>query len=460
MQGVMGLAWLLTMGAPRAVFARLVLAYGGALLLFLPWLPTAFAQVTQWGSTGAPIPLGDALTVVTGYLLTGVTYPVTGVSTAAMLLVVLGLVPRAGKRPFDRQAVWALALPVVWIAVTLAGFLALELFREANLKFLLPLQLAAAVWMGRGAWVLWHLPVSRPQAWARRMPKLAALAMGAAVMFGGWGGLDALYTAPEYQRDDYRSIVRDIAAEGGAQAGVILNGPGQSEVFGYHMRREGAAFAVYPLPVGMTPDPEATQRAVGDILTSHARVYGVFWGTDERDPQRLVERALAEGAYPVDERWVGRVRLARYVTGSAEAVIPLPEDVTFGGQIGLSGARLSASDIAAGDVLQVELDWVRVAEVPLPVVVTVQLLDAEGRVVAQRDAQPLNGFAPFASLAIWQAQTDRHALMIPNDLPAAQYRLIVALYTPDHAMMRLPVGGVDALTLTELSVSARQGGEE
>lgn len=460
---VMGLAWLVWVAPSnvrynvRGTFLRLTAGYSAALVLFLPWLPTALNQVTSWGSTGDPIPASEAIPVALGYLIKGNTYTVTGISVAAVLLLALGLLPTIGTRRADRRTLWALALPPLWVILTLGGFLALELFRPANLKFLLPAQIGMALWLGRGAWALWKLNIPRQSRAAQLAPKFAALASAALLVLGGWGGLDALYNAPEFRRDDYRGIVREILADGGAGSAVILNGPGQREVFEYNAARQNVDFTVYPLPVGMTPDRAATEQAIADILAAHPRVYGVFWGTDERDPQRIVETALAARAYPLDDRWFGSVRLVRYVSPDDSAsTTPLDgAEFTFdGGDITLHGYRLGGTALAPGGVLTLDLDWSTDAPIPVPLVVTVQLLDADGRLVTQRDSQPANATAPAQTWTPGQRITDRHALVIPNDLAPAQYRLIVALYTPGDTFSRLPVGGSDALTLTELSVSA------
>src|SRR5690606_16860905 len=143
----------------------------------------------------------------------------------------------------------------------------------------------------------------------------------------------------------------------------------------------------------MTPDRAATEQAIADVLAAHPRVYGVFWGTDERDPQRIVETALAASTYPLDDRWFGSVRLVRYVSpDDSAASTPLDgAEFTFdGGTVTLHSYRLSDRSPAPGDVLTLDLDWSTDAPIPIPLVVTVQLLDSDGRLIAQRDSQPAN----------------------------------------------------------------------
>ena len=58
-----------------------------------------------------------------------------------------------------------------------------------------------------------------------------------------------------------------------------------------------------------------------------------------------------------------------------------------------------------------------------------QLLDANGQVVAQRDRWPGDGLFPTAALQAGQVITDN--LAIPLDVPPGQYRLIAGLYRGD-----------------------------
>lgn len=494
-QAAFGLLWLvgslIGRRATRPVITAVALAYGAALLLYLPWLPTALRQVTQWGSTGEPVSAGDALPVALGWLTVGPTFAVTGVPVALVLLMALGLyhlkAPLRHERrrlralrsthahlsrnakslailtvageAAPRKAVvlpraLALTLPPLWVGVTLGGFLALGLFREANLKFLLPAQIAVALWIGRGAWVLWHLPLKHTRRWTPFVTRVTAVLMVAAIVFSARNGLAALHDNPEFQRDDYKSIAQAIEADGQPDAAVILNAPGQIEVFEYYGRRYGPGWTLVPLPIGLTVDAAATEAALESLLSTHKRIYAVLWGTDERDPEHLVEGILNTRAYPIDENWYGSVRLARYVT-PGELGDSTPSGALFGfpgGTLELVDYALSTTTLTAGGSLEIALNW-RVDVPPtLDYKVTVQLLDQDGTLIVQRDAEPVGYQRPTSTWAPDEIIHDRHALLIPNALPAPQYRLIVGVYASVSPSERLPVAGNGALTLAEFNL--------
>ena len=122
----------------------------------------------------------------------------------------------------------ALALLALYLIVPTAGLLAFSSSRPlSDPKQLLILAPAFLLWLGAGA-----AAFGRALAWGREPWSgvvTAGLALAAAATF--WGPLQALYFDPSLARDDYRGLVSLIEAQSGPQDGVILNAPGQAEVF-------------------------------------------------------------------------------------------------------------------------------------------------------------------------------------------------------------------------------------
>jgi uncharacterized membrane protein len=152
-QGIVFVAWHIRARNGR-MFGIYVVANLLTIALYLLWLPTAWAQLTTWPNTGDPTPLNTALSMIAGWFTLGITYSANDSSwvAIALLLVAFGL----RVRQKNANAV-GLALAATWAVLPVSIFLILGLFREANLKFLLPSQIAVALLMGRGIWVLWTL---------------------------------------------------------------------------------------------------------------------------------------------------------------------------------------------------------------------------------------------------------------------------------------------------------------
>jgi mannosyltransferase len=447
-QGVLFMVWVLTpskfseqssnKGLKPLVWWidwRFVVAYILAnlltIVLYAAWLPNALRQIAIWPSTGTPIPLEEALPVVIGWLTFGITYELGGATIAVTFFLLFGLL--SFPQQDGRRTWWWMLLPVVWIIVTLGGFLVLELFREANLKFLLPAQIAYALWLGRGVWILWRLKTRRTSAIFRYAPKAAAVMGTLALVLGLWSGLDPLYHAPQFQRDDYRAMVDLIETR--PNAAVILNAPGQEEVFRYYVRER---VDVYPLPRSINPDNAATEAEVRQIIADYSYIYTLLWGTNERDPDNIVENTLNNAAYQIDDVWYGDVRLVRYAT-PAQMGETVEVGVRFGDHITLESYALSDSSIKAGNALQIRLDWTTDAPLDKRYKVFVQLLNPDGTLASQRDGEPVSGLRPTTSWTPGEIIYDNHAVIITHGLTETHYTLIVGLYNPDNPLERLLV---------------------
>jgi hypothetical protein len=446
-QGVLVLARLIQLRTQRPALVKLTgwfaLTAGVTALLFLPLAPTALAQVTGWPSTGEPVPPGEALRAITLWLTYGVTAQTATLAIPVMVLV-FGLLDADGRA----NSRWRALVPVLWVLVPVSAFLLLGLYRPQNLKFLIASEIGLALWLARGLWMLWGLqPVRRRGGSPRALLAAArAAAAGAFVWMIATMALNvpALYTDPALQRADYRAIAAEIRARERPGDAIILDAPNQAEVFGYYYDGETPIFL---LPPGLGGNDAETRAAVEAVLADFERVWAVFWGEAERDPNRVVETTLDAGAFEAGDRWLGDVRLAHYVM-PAPLREPCPAGAQFGEHITLAGCRLNSRTFAAGDALQLQLEWLTDAPLLERYKVFVQLLDASGVLVTQRDSEPVGGLGLTTTWQPGEPVTDNHALFLPADLPPGDYRLIIGLYALDAPNARLPVSaGGDYLDL-------------
>ncbi|MDQ7028817.1 MAG: glycosyltransferase family 39 protein [Ardenticatenia bacterium] len=115
-----------------------------------------------------------------------------------------------------------------------------------------------------------------------------------------------------------------------------------------------------------------------------------------------------------------------------------PRHERLGEQIALRGLDLPRTTWRPGEYLQVTLYWEALAPVADNYTVFVQVLNAEGKLVAQHDIEPANGTFPTST---WEAGTlvpDEHQLLLPENLPAGTYTLIAGMYAYP-SLQRLPV---------------------
>ncbi|HEX2172754.1 MAG TPA: hypothetical protein VHL09_09955, partial [Dehalococcoidia bacterium] len=128
----------------------------------------------------------------------------------------------------------------------------------------------------------------------------------------------------------------------------------------------------------------------------------------------------------------------RLLTASFEHTV----GVNFGGAIELAGFDLTGAEpvaagpngavarLPAGRTLGVRLVWLGRAPLSRAHAVFVQLLDPDGRLVAQHDAPPAAGTRPVTGIIPGEYVPDDHPLPGSAHLAPGAYTLIAGLYDP------------------------------
>jgi mannosyltransferase len=428
---------------PRSVL-KWLLAVFAAVMLYLPWLPIFLERLSGSGRGLVRGPLVDYLAAGGQWLLVGTTYDgsLMGVLFLAALLLLLPLVwpPRSAK---PVMAAWS--LPLLLVAVPLLFLFGGGLVRAAYFKFLLPAvpPLCAGLALG------WQRAygAGRP-----RLLSLAGLFLVLLLLGGNSLALANLYYNPAYARADYRALASRIATERHPAAAVILNAPNQWEVFTYY-HREGAP--VYPLP-RTHPDPAVIDAELREITARHRRLYAIFWGEAERDPERLVERWLDSHTFKAADEWAGDVRFVVYaVPQEPVREMATATEVLFGDQVLLNGFTLVPERAYPGDIVQVALYWQALKPLEQRYKVFLHLVDGYGRLLAQRDSEPGGGLKLTTIWEPGETVVDQHGVLIPVDAPHGRYALLLGLYDmvdPAARLLLTSGGSGDAFHLGTIEV--------
>jgi hypothetical protein len=400
-------------------------------------------------------------------LAVGITLPVEDATVALVgtgLLLALGLWPNldisttapdnpAGRAQGDRARWFGVASMAIYLVLPIALIFAFDLYKPAWLKFLVVVLPSFHILSARGVNHLALLVAygTRNTQHVVRISRsvfrvLVLIVLSAVLAISLLPSLRNLYIDPSYARDDYRQIASDIAAVERPGDGIILNAPNQWEVFTYYYPDED----VHPAPY--RPGKDEVAAFLTPLVQRTQRLFVLYWGDAESDPQRLIETWLAANTYKAGDRWYGRVRLATY------GVAPLPQepasihDARFGEHITLHGHTLAGDEFAPGDILPVTLFWDTQATIVERYKVTVQLLDAAGQLVAQRDSEPGDGLMPTTIWEPGRVMADRYGVLLPTDLPPGRYTLIAGLYLVTNGE-RLPIsGGGDHVVLGDIEV--------
>ena len=264
--------------------------------------------------------------------------------------------------------------------------------------------------------------------------------------------LQHLYDDPAYRRDDYRSIAALIRAEGRPGDAVLLDAPNQWEVFTYYYREaQGDDLPVYPAPY--RPTEAEAERWVDDIVAAHSggRLFVLYWGDTESDPERTIERTLARTAFKAGEVWITSVRLAHYAAAPAAEAPNTTSDVTLGAAIRLTGYDVPTDSWRPGDIVPITLFW-SVDQTPTePLKVFIHLVDAQGALVAQTDMEPQAGFLPTTAWQQAEIVVDRYGILLPSNLPPGTYMLRAGMYRFSGERLPVDVEGVPAGDYVDLA---------
>ncbi len=439
-----------TIWAELGTWAVIMMAVG---LFYLPWLPIFLRQAG--GRSISRLPFSQFILESFTWLTYGATIELNDVmvplfSYALLLLVGIVLAWTVNRRGISFAATLLFCLVMPLALMWLAGAT-----RPAFYKFMLVVAPALCLLVGIGGWRAWKRPTSQGsnRSWLIQIQRTLVIILAGLIAVGSAYSLANMYFNPVYARVDYRGIAAQIAAEDHPKAAIVLNAANQWEVFTYY-HTEGAP--VFPIPTTY-PEPAAIDAELTQIAEQFNRIYALFWGETERDPQRLVERWLDAHAFKARDEWVGDVRFVTYAL-PAEPIDEMATSSTtqFGDSVVLQGYTLYADKVAPGEILQLALFWQARESLGQRYKVFLHLVNDKGEIVAQRDSEPGGGLVLTSTWQPGETIVDNHGVLIPVGTPPGTYTLLVGLYDVADPTARLPIetdsGEIDALPLSAITV--------
>lgn len=137
------------------------------------------------------------------------------------------------------------------------------------------------------------------------------------------------------------------------------------------------------------------------------------------------------------------VQLLERAAGAAPSAARYPTSFAFGSAIRLAGFDIEPpieAGVASSQSLLVTLLWQADGQPDRFYTVFAQLLDSDGRLVAQHDGPPAEGRNPTSGWLPGDSVADEHHIELPRGLPSGEYRLIVGLYDQRGERLSLPNG--------------------
>lgn len=232
----------------RELFRDVLLGFGGAFLLYLPWLPTALYQVKHTAAPWAQGPTWRAAQQIPQTIAGGrYEWPITAV-VAIVGLVVAWRVRRRGERAAE--------------SVGTRGFLSVGDDRAGWITFALLATMVALAWIGGKASGVW-------------VPRYFAIFVGPFLIWLGWAfsragiigiagililGIGFQFYPHTPEKLFLKSNVKFVAADGAEKlhAGdiVLSTHPEQIPLIYHYMNEDGQHRLRYATQLGWFPDPQ------------------------------------------------------------------------------------------------------------------------------------------------------------------------------------------------------------
>ncbi|TAK21023.1 MAG: hypothetical protein EPO26_16165 [Chloroflexota bacterium] len=448
-QGLGAIAARSRSGSVRTVVG-VVVSGSAVAAAFAPWLFVAGRQLSEWPAQSEPIGLGAFSARVSGLFVSG---PAFGQAPALLVLAVVAIATIAGARLVAGRSVVGLVVVFGCVGIPAALFVASLTRPFFHAKFVslaapffdiaLAVGIVAPMTFGRG----------------RVRSALGAACIIVAVFLGVWRYSFVAVAArdPTLARDDYRGLVHWIGTRSVPGDAVVLNAPGQAEIFGYYYRGD---LPVYPLPQTRPPDRAETESALTEIARRHGRVWLVSWASAESDPAAIVERWLDRGMFKATSDWFGGVRLSGYLNPDFIATPKRTIDTatSFDGVGVLERIEVADVGVKPGDVLPLTLTWVAQGSTSIALKTFVQLIDADDYLWGQRDTEP---GSDARSTTIWsdgESIVDRVGVPVVAGTPPGTYDLIVGLYDPVNGRRVRTTSGIDHVRIGRVVILPYVGG--
>lgn len=422
-------------------------------LLYLPWLLPALPLLTGYGGNGDSPGFGAMIWRSLSVFAVGESVPAEqriGWAALGLLLLLLGVAQLWQRGPSGRRALWLLALYLCTpLLATWYSAQQRPIFNERYLIAAAPpfyLFVATAIhftgrrMIGADSRSL-HSTTSRfPHLPISFVSSLLALILVAGMI----ASLHRHYSDPAYSKTHgWRNLAARLeqlsAQYQPEQVRLAQNFP--DPTLWYYYQGPVEHIVLPPAP----HDATAAADLVAQLATDGVqRMLLPVQPAPNWDNSEIASTALAARYILAATEQVGVWPVHLYTLPPQEL---MAQDVEFQNGVRLTGYALQPSTLAAGDYLVVYLAWAGdPARLSGTEKVFVQLLNRAGELVAQDD-RPLTLAPPGPVLT----PPAIYAILLPEGLPAGEYRLITGLYDPaqEGAPRVLTVAGADHVVLVQ-----------
>jgi len=242
--------------------------------------------------------------------------------------------------------------------------------------------------------------------------------------------LNSFYTLSRYPHEDYRPLLRDIAARAMPQDTLLASYQWQLGFYRAYLPEPHPRLVTVPGWGQAWAGREGRVRLIADLTTVFDQSPRLWFPAHQalgHQWEDEAEAAIAALGYPALLQWYSP-QTKLILAGNAPANFNEIPVANFENLLALKQGHVGNGSYEAGrGIVPVELVWQKQKNLGTEHRVSLRLVDAGGRTWATRDSQPQAGQAFFTDLKIGNSLADRHGLLIPAGTPPGSYRLLLSV---------------------------------
>lgn len=272
--------------------------------------------------------------------------------------------------------------------------------------------------------------------WRARPGPASALAL---LVVAAVAASSALFALNRYYRTD-EQYMKGLAARIAAAeqpSGVIHLAP-------THVVPYSNGVKSGPPTVGWSEEPEPLNPRLARLLEPLVAGGRELWLVTQYPkgaPPNGVEAWVGRRAYKVEEVAAGPLRAARYRVDAGDLALT-PVAARFGGGVELVGYAVLPGSLRPGGLFQVTLVWRTAARLDRDYSVFAHLVDGSGKLQAQGDGPPGDGYRPTSVWPVGELIADHRIVAVPAGASGQGHTLHVGLYLLANGE-RLPIVDAD-----------------
>ncbi len=244
--------------------------------------------------------------------------------------------------------------------------------------------------------------------------------------------LAGFYNWPRYPHEDYRPLLRDVAARATSEDTILASYQWQLGLYqAYLPPPRPRLFAVPGWGAGWSAQAGEASQLVADVSSIFHRSPRLWFPAYQASGhiwEDEAEQAIAELGYPAQLLWYSPQTKLTLAGAPRQSMQPAPTPANFGNRLTLLEAEVGDGNYQAGrDIVPISLTWRKDKSLGQDHWVSLRLAGADGRTWTTRDSHPRANQVFFTELQPGETLTDQHGLLTPAGAPPGRYRLLLSV---------------------------------